>query len=233
MLVTTPRGPLRLQVSVTGRASSAPLVLLHDLGGSGADWAGVVGALEHAGSCVVPDLPGAGTSERPRPDALLAAAAQAQVVLALLTALGHERAVLVGAGLGAAAAVSAVALAPERVAGLVLLGAPLHADVWPTPSVVPLLLPLLPRLLGRPEPVVATARAHDPATVEAAWRLVRAGPPRALVLWGAADAELSTSYGRRVAGELPGAAWVQVEGAGHALAADRPERVAEEIAAWL
>jgi 2-hydroxymuconate-semialdehyde hydrolase len=76
-------------------------------------------------------------------------------------------------------------------------------------------------------------RATDPVAVEAAFSLVRADPPPALVLWAEQDAWFSTAYGRRVAGDLPGASYVEVADAGHFLPEDRPERVAEEIAGFL
>jgi len=74
--------------------------------------------------------------------------------------------------------------------------------------------------------------AVDPVATEAAWHIVRAGPPPTLVMWGADDRVHSISYGRRVAGEIPSAAWVPVAGAGHLLPEERPERVAEELVAF-
>ncbi|HEY9349613.1 MAG TPA: alpha/beta hydrolase, partial [Acidothermales bacterium] len=74
----------------------------------------------------------------------------------------------------------------------------------------------------------------DLTGVEVAWDLVRVAPPPALVLWGTHDAVLSLAYGRRVAGDLPAsAAWVPIAGAGHVLPAERPERVAEELDAFV
>lgn len=74
--------------------------------------------------------------------------------------------------------------------------------------------------------------AVDLAPVEQALALVsHAGLP-ALVLWGVRDRSLSPAYGRRVAAAL-GAAFVPILNAGHVLPAQRPERVAEEIAAFL
>jgi pimeloyl-ACP methyl ester carboxylesterase len=62
--------------------------------------------------------------------------------------------------------------------------------------------------------------------------LVGISPPPTLVLWGEDDALLSLEYGRRVATQLR-AAWVPIAGAGHLLARERPERVAEELAGFL
>ena len=44
---------------------------------------------------------------------------------------------------------------------------------------------------------------------------------------------LSSAYGRRLAAEAPGAVWVPVAGGGHLLPEQCPERVAEEVAAFV
>jgi len=81
--------------------------------------------------------------------------------------------------------------------------------------------------------MLAIARAADPQAVQQAFELVAADPPPSLVLWAERDAWFSTAYGRRVAGELRGASYVEVADAGHFLPEDRPERVAEEIEGFL
>lgn len=88
------------------------------------------------------------------------------------------------------------------------------------------------RAPGAARGLVHFATAVDMVAVEAAWNIVRAAPPPALVMWGAEDRVHSLSYGRRVAAELPSAAWVPVAGAGHLLPEERPERVAEELVAF-
>ncbi|MDB4930439.1 MAG: hypothetical protein JWM10_2923 [Myxococcaceae bacterium] len=55
-------------------------------------------------------------------------------VVALITALGEERAVVVGHDWGASAAYSAAALAPERVSKLVTVAIPHPASLRPTPA---------------------------------------------------------------------------------------------------
>ena len=88
------------------------------------------------------------------------------------------------------------------------------------------------RAPGAARGLVHFATAIDPVAVEAAWNIVRAAPPPTLVMWGAEDRVHNLSYGRRVAGEIPSAAWVPVAGAGHLLPEERPERVAEELVAF-
>ena len=85
---------------------------------------------------------------------------------------------------------------------------------------------------GAARGLVHFATAVDPVAIESAWHIVRASPPPTLVMWGAEDRVHNLTYGRRVAGEIPSAAWVPVAGAGHLLPEERPERVAEELVAF-
>ena len=85
---------------------------------------------------------------------------------------------------------------------------------------------------GAARGLVHFATAVDAVAIESAWHIVRASPPPTLVMWGAEDRVHNLTYGRRVAGEIPSAAWVPVAGAGHLLPEERPERVAEELVAF-
>jgi len=257
-----------------GDAGRPPLLLLHGVPTTSYLWRDVMRDLEHQVPCVAPDLVGLGRSERPA-RRYYDLAGQARLLVALLDQLRLDRVVVVGHDLGGSVAVHLAALAPERVAGLALLDAPVHTDVWPVPAVLPLLIPgageayaaamrrmpalartVLARALGAGGPtsvlaareldyylapllrpggaqsLVRLVRAVDLAPVESAWRLLRAAPPPTLVLWGEQDRLHSPAYGRRVAGELPGASWVPVADAGHLLPQERPERVAEELAGF-
>jgi len=220
---------------------------------------------------VAPDLAQLGDSERTGRRINLAT--QAQLMIGLLDALGIQRVLVVGHGLGGAIGVHLAALDGRRVAGLALLDSPLHADAWPVAGALPMLIPgvrsvcaralplvpwlaewMLAQTVGRGSdahdrrpldryvealraPGAARGLVHfltavDPVATEAAWHIVRAAPPPTLVMWGAEDRVHNMSYGRRVAGEIPSAAWVPVAGAGHLLPEERPERVAEELVAF-
>jgi 2-hydroxymuconate-semialdehyde hydrolase len=262
---------LRLHVVRHGRSTNRPpLLLLHGLATSSYLWRDTMRAVGHETVNIAPDLVGLGRSELD--PARVDLQSQAELVLGLLDAWSIDRVVVAGHDTGGSIAVHLVSLAPHRIAGLVLLSAPVHADIWPVPAVLPLLAPgiggayvgglrRVPRVAARvlrqalasgiddaelnayltplltpvgAAGVLAFARAVDLAGVEAAWNLVRVAPPPSLVLWGTHDAVYSLAYGRRVVGDLgDGAGWVPITDAGHVLPAERAERVAEELAAFV
>ena len=266
---------VRLHVVHHGSGDGVPVLLVHGLPTSSYLWRDVQRDLGHRHRTFAPDLVGLGGSERPC-DRRYDFDTQARLLLALADDLGLERFALAGHDVGGGVAVHLTALARERVDALVLLDAPLHADVWPIPLVRSLGTPVLgelgtaalrlvpgapatalrgalqrglraseltPAVLAHYAAPLASAdggrglldlvRGFDPQATEAALSLVAADPPRTLVLWASDDAYLSTAVGRRVAGDLPGASYVEVSDAGHFLPEDRPERVAEEIEAFL
>lgn len=223
---------VRLHVVLHGSGTGLPVLLLHGAATDSSLWTDVVrGLAARPGPgrrCVAPDLPGLGRSETPV-GRRLDLSAQAVLLRGLLAAEGIDRAVVVGHGTGGSVAVHLAAVAPQAVAGLVLVAAPLHADAWPHAAPQVRLVHQAAAVL--PGPWQRRPRV-DLAGVEGAWGVVRSSPPPLLLLWGADDEALPAAYGRRVAGEVPQAAWVPVADAGHRLPAERPERVAEEVAAF-
>jgi pimeloyl-ACP methyl ester carboxylesterase len=106
------------EVSGDGRA----VVLLHGFPDSGRLWRHQVPALADAGfRVVVPDLRGYGASDKPREVEAYALPYLAGDVVAVLDALGIERAHIVGHDWGAALAWGLGSLLPERVDQLVAL----------------------------------------------------------------------------------------------------------------
>lgn len=114
-----------------------PLVLLlHGFPDTPQTWSDVRPALANAGfRAVSPFMRGYHPSEAPAVEAYDADTLGADV-LALIQALGEESAIVVGHDWGAAAAYSAVGLAPERVRFLVTVGIPHPASILPTPRVL-------------------------------------------------------------------------------------------------
>ena len=136
-----------------------PLVLLHGLPTSSYLWHDVMRDLEHDHRMVAPDLIGLGRSERPV-GRWYDLAAQARLMWRALERLRLRRVVLVGHDIGGALATQMTALHAERVAGLVLVDAPVHRDAWPVPAALPLTLPVVGRAY-----VGALARSPRLATV--------------------------------------------------------------------
>jgi 3-oxoadipate enol-lactonase len=109
--------PEQLHVRHFGRGE--PVLLIHGLGSSGDDWAFQLPALASRYRLVVPDLPGAGRSPRPRGRYSIADFASA--LWHLLDQLGHERAHLVGFSLGGAVALEMALQRPQSASRLVLI----------------------------------------------------------------------------------------------------------------
>lgn len=111
------------------RGTGEPVLLIHGLGSSGADWALQVAVLEKRFRLIVPDLPGSGYS------ASLSVASIprfAQALWALIDRLGLSHANIVGFSLGGAVGLEMALQRPERVARLALINslASYRLDHW-------------------------------------------------------------------------------------------------------
>lgn len=110
-------GGVRLAYRVWGEPDAPPMVLLHGLTASGANWAPVAPVLASRYRVYAPDQRGHGTSDWPGEysfDALVAD------VLGFLDALGLARVVLVGHSMGGVVAHLFAGRHPERVTALVV-----------------------------------------------------------------------------------------------------------------
>ena len=106
---------------VRQRGESGPaLLLVHGLGGSGAQWSAQLAALGQAFRVVAPDLRGHGRSDAPT-DGEQAIAAYVDDLLAVADALGLERFAVAGHSMGALVASELAARAPQRVRALALV----------------------------------------------------------------------------------------------------------------
>jgi pimeloyl-ACP methyl ester carboxylesterase len=162
-----------------GAGSPPPIVLIHGTSASLHTWEGWAAALQSQRRVISFDLPGFGltgpwsdTFNGPYPHARYEGDAYARFTLALLDALGVQRAVLGGNSLGGEVAWRTAYLAPQRVASLILVDA---AGPAFTPLVVPIglrvaQLPLVNRAMEAllPRPLVARSVAEvygNPAKV--------------------------------------------------------------------
>ena len=99
-------------------AALPPVVLVHGYAISGHYMRPMLERLAHAVDCWAPDLPGHGRSETPpRP---LDVPGYADALVAWMTAVGLDRALLVGNSLGCQVIAHVAVRHPERVVGLVL-----------------------------------------------------------------------------------------------------------------
>lgn len=101
------------------RGRGEPLLLIHGLGCSGADWAFQVTALESRYRVIVPDLPGSGHSDPPRGQYSIEGFAAA--MWKLLDQLGIAKITLIGFSLGGAVALEMAANRPGCVPKLALI----------------------------------------------------------------------------------------------------------------
>jgi pimeloyl-ACP methyl ester carboxylesterase len=181
------------------RGRGEPLLLIHGLGSSGADWAWQVRALERRFRVIVPDLPGSGHSAPP-PAGACSIEAFARVLWALCDHVGAENLNVVGFSLGGAVSLEMALQRPGRVRRLALINslANYKLDHWSKWLEAGLSLILIP-LLGMRRAARFAARRLFPmpwqrVLRERAMAVVSAVPPnnylltgRALMAWSAGD----------------------------------------------
>jgi pimeloyl-ACP methyl ester carboxylesterase len=118
--VSGPAGALHVD---DGGHGGTPVVFLHAFAGNTEQWTAQLAHLRHARRAVAIDLRGHGLSAAPV-DRDYAIPALASDIAAVVDQLHLEDLVLVGHGLGGAAAIGYAAQHPERVRGLVLVAPP-------------------------------------------------------------------------------------------------------------
>lgn len=142
------------------RVGSRPLILLlHGFGASVYSWREVRRELSGYGDVIAYDRPAFGLTERPlrwKGPSPYGPENQLALALALMDALGYERAIVVGHSAGGTLALSLALEHPDRVAGLVLVSPAAYAGGGAPSWIRPLLFfppvnhlgPLLARRLG-------------------------------------------------------------------------------------
>jgi pimeloyl-ACP methyl ester carboxylesterase len=107
------------EIGYRSAGSGPALLLLHGIANSSETWSRVLPALAERFTVIAPDLLGHGASAAPAGDYSLGA--HASGARDLLTALGHERATIVGHSLGGGIAMQFAYQFPERSERLVLV----------------------------------------------------------------------------------------------------------------
>lgn len=121
---------VNLHYSDSGTAPPT-LLLLHGFGSSTFSWHKLEVPLSREARVIAFDRPGFGFSERPAVTTTsnpYTPEAQVALTLGLMERLNVQRAVLIGSSEGAAVAVRVALAAPERIAGLVLVGPALSSS---------------------------------------------------------------------------------------------------------
>ena len=240
-----------------GDPTGVPVLLLHAWGESSGCFDRLTPLLPGTLRTLAMDQRGHGDSDKPAEGYSLAASAGD--VTAFLDALGVASAVLVGSSSGGYVAQQVAVSSPERVRGLVLVGAPrsLHgrppfADEidqltdpldrnWVTRS-----LTWFPRCHEVPEWYIE-ARVHDGLALPArVWRqslagLTEATPPTeagtidqpTLIIWGGRDELLPRAEADALVDAIPGSRLVVYPDTGHLVLWEEPGRIASDLTAFV
>lgn len=235
------------------------LVWLHGAGMDRTVWTLVARDRRLRGwNSLAPDLPGHGGSRGTAPGSIAPASV---FVERLLDALGLDRAVLAGHSMGAAIALETAARIPDRLAGLVLLGAAAALPVAPALLAAaaddpPLAAELMSRwAIGRARHLASPATPGVPLREAARRLLLNARPgvlaadlgacaawsgprlgtavPPTLVLAGGADRMTPPRQGEALAAAIPGARFALLPDAGHLMMLEDPDAVLAALVPFL
>ena len=140
-----------------GGAGGIPVVFVHAFAGNTTHWAGTLAHLRTTRRAIAFDLRGHGQTPAPAWSGGYAVDSLASDIDAVVGQLGLGRIVLVGHSMGGAAAAAYAGMHPERLAGLVLVGAP-----GPSPPAIG-------------QKIVAQIEANYDSTMGAYWELLLKG----------------------------------------------------------
>jgi pimeloyl-ACP methyl ester carboxylesterase len=246
-------GALTLRVRDGGEVRGpgrTPVVLIHGAASSSLLWLDLLRRLWPERRALAPDLPGHGQSGR-WPEAP-SVALYRDAVGAVCAHSGVPRAVLVGHSMGALVALACAAAWPDRVAGLILVGAAtrllassdLRAALDAGRSAE-----LLSQIAWSPATPRAVREQHGRALLSAAESTTRADfaaldgfdaaplcpslRTPTLVIAGEDDLLVPVTEARRLAAAISGAQWALLARAGHLIPVEQPDALAGEVRRWL
>lgn len=242
-------GGQTLFYTVSGRGGPA-LILIHGAGGSHLHWPAALRRMPGATVYAV-DLPGHGRSEGPGRERIEDYVAD---IVRFMDAVGIPRGVLVGHSMGGAIAQMTALAAPERVAGLVLVGTGARLRVAPAlldgilqdargalalitewawgPEADPAMVARGRQMMARVNPQVVWGDFAACDRFDIRERVGEITAPT-LVITGSEDRMTLPRFGQWLAERIPGARWVLVERAGHMVMLEKPDQVASAVREWL
>ncbi len=233
-------------------ARGSPLLLVHGAGGAHLQWPELLRELPGRRVIAV-DLPGHGQAPPPGERTV---SGYARALLGLLDALGIPRAVVAGHSMGGAIALSLAMEAPDRVAGLFLVGTGARLRVSPaileasgdparSAEVAGVIADSSFGSAASPDQRAAHARgvAAQPAGIVHgdftacdgfdAMRELDRVKARAFVVVGSEDRFTPPRYSAFLRERLPGKGMLVVPGAGHMVASEAPGEVTAAAATFL
>lgn len=248
-----------VELAVQEAGHGEAVVLLHAWGETHRSFDRLTPLLPGFLRLVVPDQRGVGESEKPAGGYSLRDAGED--VVALLDALAIDSCWLLGTSSGGYVAQEVAVAHPERVSGLVLVGAPSDLQ-GPVPEALARVLAsfhdpvtrddiravggVIPVRTPVPESFLADQETSALSIPRAVWiagieGLVIAAPPLGsgtiavptLILWGAEDDILPAAQAQQLAAAIDGSRLVIYEETGHLVLWERPERVAADAAAFI
>jgi len=250
-------GPYRLRYLESG--TGPPLVLVHGLGSNAMqDWGRLIAPLGRSYHVYAPDLPGFGRSERPAA-ADYGIPMQVEAVREFMAAVAVSRARVAGISMGGWIVARLAGEHPEHVERLVVVApagmrpddtAPIPVDVlFPQDedglrrlvAAIRHKPPAMPSFLARD---ILARRLREEWIIHRAFESMGAGRDwlngtlgRAnmpvLVIWGKQDRLIPVAYAAPLQAEFQHARLAVLDGCGHVLMADCPERFDREMKAFL
>lgn len=167
-----------LNVHYKMMGSSQPtFILLHGFGASLFSWHAVMPELAQYGTVIAYDRPAFGLTERPLEwvdgENPYSPAAQIEIVIGLMDALGIEQAILIGNSAGGKVAFETALLHPQRVQAVVAVDAAVYAGGGAPPFVRPILNtpqmnhlgPLIARQIQKNGDDFIRSAWHDPSKI--------------------------------------------------------------------
>ncbi len=214
---------LEMHCRFAGDGTRPPMLLMHALGQSGADWDPVVPALSADYRLVIPDLRGHGASEWPGSYTF---ELMRDDVLALLDRLEIQQVVMVGHSMGAAVAWILAETAPQRVSHLIIEDAP-----PPFPRETPVRERPLGTLPFDWDALVAIAgQVNDP--MRRWWTGLRNLLMPVLVIAGGPRSSMPQAEIAAAAAAVPDATLITLD-AGHLVHQAMPQQWTEAVLGWL